>query len=98
MKWGFKIIARCGLTGFVYDFHVDGDSYLTQEDSIRATGDIVLHLCSSLPADRQIFVYMDRFYTSLNLERCSKQETFFTVGTDIYRGTTMSNRLFVAAH
>ena len=87
MKWGYKIIARCGLSDFVYDFHIDGDAYTTADDSIGATGDIVLHLCSTLPDNRRFFVYMDRFYTSLPLIKRLEQRNIFTVGT------IMSNRL-----
>lgn len=80
------MIARCGLSGMIYDFHIDGDSFPSGERSIGATGDIVLHLCSTLPEDR-FFIYVDRFYTSFDLLQRLQQKNVFTVGT------IMANRL-----
>ena len=51
IKYGFKVIARCGESGIVYDMHVCGDKF-DKTTSMGFCSDIVVHLCSSLPKDR----------------------------------------------
>ena len=86
-KWGYKIIARCGSSGIIYDLHIQGDKFTPPQPAIGFCGDIVLHLCVSLPPEQPFLVYCDHFYTSLALVRRLQERNIFFVGT------IMSNRL-----
>lgn len=81
IRWGYKVIARCGESGFIYDFHIDGDNFPRPEPSIGYTGDIVIHLCSTLPHDKTYYLYCDRFYTSLPLFQTLKEKNILSIGT-----------------
>ena len=87
IKWGFKIKARCGESGFVYNFHVQGEKQQQRNPSIGYIGDTVLNLCESLPPNESFPLYCDRFYTSLKLIDELKKRQIYTVWT------ILSNRL-----
>ena len=81
IRWGFKIIARCGASGMIYDFYVDGDTSERPQNSIGFTGDIVVQLCNSLPSGNY-FLYTDRFYTSLPmLKKLLREKQIHCIGT-----------------
>ena len=80
-KYGYKVYARCSKSGIVHDFHIQGEKWAKPNDSIGFCGDIVLHLCKSLPSNEYFVLYCDRFYTSLALIRSLKNRNVFTVGT-----------------
>ena len=80
-KYGYKVYARCSKSGIIHDFHIQGENWIKPVDSIGFTGDIVLHLCKSLPSNECFVLYCDRFYTSLPLIRMLKARNVFTVGT-----------------
>ena len=87
IKWGIKVIARCGESGFIHDFHIDGDNLeCPQDGSLGYTGDVVMLLCKTLP-NEIFYLYMDRFYTSFPLMSKLASQNIFTIGT------IMPNRL-----
>jgi hypothetical protein len=86
-KWGYKIIARCGVNGIIYNFHVQGDNFPAQPQSIGFCGDVVLYLCDNLPAGQPFLLFCDRWYTSLPLLKWLEEKKIFTTGT------IMPNRL-----
>jgi hypothetical protein len=47
-KWGFKVLARCGVSGFTYDFHMyDGKAPTVEKSCGYQPGDYVVKLCES---------------------------------------------------
>ena len=80
IKYGFKIIARCGESGIIYDLHVCGDKF-ERTTSMGFCSDIVVHLCSSLPKDRTFMIYCDRYYTTFPLIDKLRDMNCYFVGT-----------------
>lgn len=58
-KWGFKVIARCSVSGLTYDFflHYDGKGPSVTETCGFQPGDFVIKLCETLPEDKNFKVY-----------------------------------------
>ena len=82
-KWGFKIWARCGVSGVLYDFDVYvGKSNDYDPDLIRNFGAVVIKLTNRLPSNMNHKVYRDNhLLTSLKLFKYLKQEGIWCVGT-----------------
>lgn len=89
-KWGFKIWARAGQSGLLYDFDVyQGRGGNRSDPSGLGVGaDVVLKLTSSLPDNKNYKVYADNFFTGLPLiEELQKRGLH-------YLGTARSNRIY----
>ena len=83
-KWGFKVFSRNGVSGFCYDFILDGAPDPSREecDSIGfVSGDIVLRLCSTLPRQMSYKAYFDNYFTFLELLQKLKEWGIWAVGT-----------------
>lgn len=84
-KWGYKIWARCGVSGIVYDF----DVYLGKDDRMDCNivkeygkvGTVVIKLTETLERDVNHKVYMDNLFSSMKLFRYLKDRGFWCVGT-----------------
>ena len=55
IRWGFKVITRCGISGIVYDFHIDGENFERPFDSI-GTLEILSQNCVILYL-KESFIY-----------------------------------------
>jgi hypothetical protein len=86
-KWGYKIIARCGVSGIINNFHIQGEIFTVPPNSIGYSGDVVLFLCQNLPREQSFLLFCDRWYTSLPLLKMLKERQIFATGT------IMQNRL-----
>ena len=84
-KWGFKIWARCGVNGVLYDFNVYvGKSNDYDPDVVRdfgKVGAVVIKLTNTLPSNMNHKVYMENLFSSLKLFKYLKQEGIWCVGT-----------------
>ena len=82
-KWGFKLWARCGVSGFMYNF----DLYQGKEPTERSasefgmSGYVVLKLVSTLPPNRNFNISADNFFTSIPLVEKLKAGGFLFTGT-----------------
>jgi len=57
-KWGFKVIARCGVSGITYDFCLYAAKGPSVEQSCGyQSGDFVIKLCETLPKGQNFKVY-----------------------------------------
>ncbi|XP_065060246.1 piggyBac transposable element-derived protein 3-like [Rhopilema esculentum] len=84
MKWGYKVLSRNGVSGFCYDFILDGapDPSREEFDSIGfVSGDIVLRLCSTLPSQMSYKAYFDNYFTFLEFLQKLKEWGIWAVGT-----------------
>ena len=83
-KWGFKIWARCGVSGVLYDFDVyvrksnDYDPAVVTD--LGKVGVVVIKLTNTLPSNMNHKVYMDNLFSSLKLFKYLKQEGIWCVG------------------
>ncbi|XP_028413305.1 piggyBac transposable element-derived protein 3-like [Dendronephthya gigantea] len=83
-KWGIKVWARCGVSGMVYDFQIYTGSGSGSEDDdplLGVGGNVVRHLCSSLPKNVGHKVYFDNYFSSVHLLRHLEQARIWAVGT-----------------
>lgn len=81
-KWGFKMFARCGVNGLVYDFHLyDGSKPNVQNSCGLVSGDFVIKLCESLPPHEKYYIYFDNWFTSIPLQIFLKNRNIYSVGT-----------------
>lgn len=67
-KWGFKLWARCSLTGFlhVFDIYQGKNAAIEDERSVSGCGlgrNVVLKLCSNLLAERNFKIFADNFFS-----------------------------------
>ena len=59
-KWGFKVLARCGVSGLTYDFHMhDGKAPAVQKSCGYQPEDYVIKLCESLPMNMNFKINFD---------------------------------------
>jgi Transposase IS4 len=88
-KWGIKVWARCGVSGFVYDFSVyigaEKNNEVANELGVSAA--VVANLCKSLPENVGHKIYCDNYFTSPNLFIYLRTRGIFCLGT------VRSNRL-----
>lgn len=68
-NWGFKVLARCGVSGITYDFHVyEGKGPNVHHSCGYQAGDFVIKLCESLPTGHNFKLYFDNWFTHLELQ------------------------------
>ncbi|KRZ01754.1 PiggyBac transposable element-derived protein 3 [Trichinella zimbabwensis] len=68
-KWGFKVFARCGVSGFLYDFLASDGKHSTEEvTAANKPYEVVLKSCESLPAHKNHKVYFDNYFNFLELQ------------------------------
>jgi len=64
-KWWFKVIARCRVGGFTYDFHFYDSKGPTVSDSCGfQSGDFVIKLYETLPRHLDFTVYFEDWFCS----------------------------------
>lgn len=81
-KWGIKVFARAGVSGFVYDFQIYvGKGTVQSVSPLGISGDIVVKLCDSLPHNQNYKVFMDNWFTSYALLCELKQKGILACGT-----------------
>lgn len=82
-KWGYKIWARAGISGYVRQLEVYGDNLIevdaTLPDGIGKSGEVVVRACHNLESGS--YVYFDNFFTSMELLRYFKQKGIRATGT-----------------
>ena len=81
-KWGIKVFARAGASGFCYDFEIYvGKGTVASETGIGISGDVVLRLTERLPVGENYKVFMDNWFTSYQLIVELKKKGLLSVGT-----------------
>jgi hypothetical protein len=81
-KWGFKVMARCGVSGLTYDFLMyDGKGPAVTVSCGSQSSDFVLKLCETLPKQENFTVYFDNWFTSFELQIMLKSWGIWSVGT-----------------
>lgn len=88
--WGFKVWARCCVTGLLHDFDVyqgKGGNNAKEKSQLGIGGDVVMKLCEPLPEKVNFLIFADNFFTSMPLiERLLAKGIYYT-------GTVRKNRL-----
>ena len=65
--WGFKIWARTGVSGMLYDFDVYQGNVAKTKSEFGLSTDVVMKLTSTLPTGNNYKVFADNFFTSITL-------------------------------
>lgn len=81
-KWGFKVLARCGVSGITYDFCLyDGIGPVVADSCGYQPGDFVIKLCETLHSGMNYKVYFDNWFNFAELQLILKERQIWTVGT-----------------
>lgn len=81
-KWGVKVFARAGDSGFVYDFEI----YAGKQTNVSASGlgfssDIVMRLADGIPKNKNYKLYFDNWFSNYDLQLKLKQNGILSTGT-----------------
>lgn len=87
-KWGYKLWARAGISGYIYDFEVDGSPISKGPPENRIVPEkcgesdfVVMRLCEGLEKNKH-FVFYDNYFSSPDLAvYLNKQKGIFAVST-----------------
>lgn len=94
-KWGFKVLARCGVSGIMYDFLLyEGKGPTVTESTGFQSADFVIKLCETLPKQMNFKLYFDNWFTFLELQLQLKASGIWSVGTirsNRMRGCTLQS-------
>ncbi|CAK8678001.1 unnamed protein product [Clavelina lepadiformis] len=79
--WGFKVFARAGMSGMIYDFMVYTGKAMKLPGNLGVAGNVVMRLVNNLPEDKNFKVYFDNWFSSVDLVCLLKQQNIWSVGT-----------------
>ena len=80
-NWGFKLFARAGTSGIIYDFKLSTGKSMQLPGEFVVSGNVVLRSIQNLKAASNFKVYFDKWFSSVGLVECLKQKQIWTVGT-----------------
>ena len=81
-KWGIKVWARCGVSGFLYDFEIYTGKQPSQTlPGLGVLGNTVLRLAAGLPKHVGHKLYFDNLFTSIPLVKHLKADGIWSVDT-----------------
>jgi len=86
-KWGFKVFARAGVSGMVYDFSIYiGKSIIHWKINaatwpIRNFRKCFLHLTKYFKPTSNFKVFFDNWLSSIDLDQALKRNNIWTIGT-----------------
>lgn len=80
--WGYKVWARSGVSGYVYDFEVYQGARANRPEisSLGSCADVVLRLCDGLEG-KSHKVYFDNLFTTLDLLDRLASKKIYAIGT-----------------
>lgn len=80
-KWGFKVFTRAGVSGMMYDFEVYTGKSMKIPGILGISGNIVLWLLRNLEDHKNLKVYFDNWFTSVDLVKLLKDSGFWVVAS-----------------
>ncbi|XP_065665259.1 piggyBac transposable element-derived protein 3-like [Hydra vulgaris] len=83
-KWGFKLWARCGVSGYLYDFDLYQGKEIKKKDEVSPHGvgaSVVIKMTSTLPENHNFKIFADNYFSSLPLLDELKKRRIWYVGT-----------------
>ncbi|XP_046383469.1 piggyBac transposable element-derived protein 2-like [Ischnura elegans] len=81
-KWGVKVFARAGVSGFVYDFEIYlGKQTNVKESGLGISGDIVIRLAENIPKHKNFKLYCDNWFSSPKLFSQLRKDGILAAGT-----------------
>ena len=87
-KWGYKMWALAGISGYIYDFQLDGGlgvsgapiSWTDAPKACGESGNVVLRLVEHLPPDKHK-VFFDNYFNSPELLKYLESKGIWALGT-----------------
>ena len=61
-RWGFKVFARAGIFGLIYDFEVYAGKAIKLSGDLSVPANVVLRLVEKLPNDKNFKLYFDYWF------------------------------------
>jgi hypothetical protein len=80
-KWGFKMWKLCDATSYLYQFHIYTGAANVRKSHNGLGYDVVRNLLSFLPQNQSHHLFIDNFYTSLQLVEDLLEDNIFVTGT-----------------
>lgn len=84
-KWGYKIYCLADDNGIIYDFmpYVGRVNPVNKPGipDLKASGNIVLHLCENIPNNKNHLLYFDNWFNSVPLQQHLAKRKIFCCGT-----------------
>lgn len=80
-RWGFKVFARAGMSGLVYDFMVYTGKAMKLPGNLGVAGNVVMKLVENLSENKNFKLYFDNWFTSVDLVCLLKQQSIWSVAT-----------------
>ena len=80
-RWGFKVFARAGISGMIYDFEVYTGKAMKLPGDLSVSANVVLRLVEKLPNDKNFKLYFDNWFSSVDLVFLLKERSIWSVAT-----------------
>lgn len=88
-KLGFKMFTRAGVSGIVYDFTLYVGEGTCPSFGLGISSDIVLHLASTVPSNKNYKLFFDNWFASISLMIALKEKGILAAAT--IRSNRMKN-------
>ena len=79
--WGFKVFARAGISGLIYDFEVYTGKAMKLPGDLSVSANVVLRLVEKLPNDKNFKLYFDNWFSSVDLVSLLKERSIWSLAT-----------------
>ena len=80
-RWGFKVFARAGISGLIYDFMIYTGKAMNLPGDLGVAGNVVMKLVKNLPPNMNFKVYFDNWFSSIDLLCLLKKKSIWSVVT-----------------
>ena len=80
-RWGFKVFARAGMSGLVYDFMICTGKAMKLPGNLGVAGNVVMTHVENLSKNKNFKLYFDNWFTSVDLVCLLEQQSIWSVAT-----------------
>ncbi|XP_049855405.1 piggyBac transposable element-derived protein 3-like [Schistocerca gregaria] len=82
-KWGINVFAQAGVSGYIYDseMYFGKGTNTASNPELGMSGNVVIRLIRNLPRHTSFKLFIDNWFTSLNLAVKLRNEEMYVVGT-----------------
>lgn len=82
IKWGIKLFCLCSSSGMLYDFEIyQGKNTVISGPKLGFCSDIVVHLTRTIPENKNLKLFFDNYFSTLNLILYLQKKGIWATGT-----------------